>query len=295
MLKDFSRRMLDATGGAGGAGDGGAAAAAAAAAAAGAAKPWHDGIDTELIGHAQNKGWKLDDPKAAFSEAAKAARELQNHFGVPPDRLLKLPKDASDEAGWNTIYQRLGAPADAKEYDFSAVKRADGQAPDAALLDTIRATAASLRLPKDKAPDLAAAVVKHLDGVATEQAAAKAATYTTERAALEKNWGANFEFNKAIAAQGAKNLGLTETAVTAMEKEMGYASLMEAMRKIGMLRQEDGLIGGGPAGGVATVEGAKARLNDLIADKAWGQRFDDHDPAARREFDSLTRQIAAAA
>src|SRR6266567_317094 len=76
----------------------------------GATTPWYEGIDTEILGHAQNKGWKLDDPKAAFSEATKAARELQKHFGVPADQLLRLPATTADEAGWKAVHSRLGVP-----------------------------------------------------------------------------------------------------------------------------------------------------------------------------------------
>jgi hypothetical protein len=298
MLRDFSRRLLDGTGGTGGTGDGGAAAAAAAAqAAAAAATPWHGGkVDADTLGWWQIKGYDTADPVKLTTELTKQYREAEKFIGAPASQLLKLPKDLSDEAGWNAVYQRLGAPADAKEYDFSTVKRADGQAPDTALLDTIRATAASLRLPKDKAPDLATAVVKHLDGIAAERVAADAAKLATEKAALAASWGTNGEMNKLQAMQGAKRLGVDPETVASLEKSVGYAKVMEMFRKIGAATSEDTFVEGrAGAGAVSTVEGAKARLNELTADKAWGKRFEDRDPAAVREFQNLTQLIAAAA
>lgn len=293
MFRDFSRRLLDATGGAGGAGDGGAAAAAAAAA-AGAAKPWHEGkADADIIGYWQNRGLKLDDPVAVALDMTKAAREAQKFVGAPPEQLLRLPKDASDEAGWNTVYQRLGAPADAKDYDFSGVKNAAGLAPDAALLDTIRATAASLRLPKDKAPDLAAAVVKHLDSVQAERTAATAAALATEKAELAKSWGPNADLNKLTAMQGAKRLGVDQDTVALLENQVGYSKVMEMFRKIGAGTSEDTFHDGGGNTNVVTRESAQARLNELTNDQAWGKRLLAGDAAARREFDHLSALIAA--
>src|SRR5690242_976648 len=74
-------------GGQGGPGSAGAAAA-----------PWHQGIDPLIIGHWQNKGYDLADPGKVALEATKQARELERHFGVPADQLIKLPKDTADEA-----------------------------------------------------------------------------------------------------------------------------------------------------------------------------------------------------
>jgi hypothetical protein len=260
------------------------------------AAPWYEGkADADMIGHWDNKAWNKSDPVTIAIEATKQAREAQKHFGVPADQLLKLPKDTADDAGWAAVYERLGAPKDAKDYDFSAVKHADGNAPDAKLLDTIRATAASLRVSKDKAPDLAKAVVAHLDSVKAEQTAVAAANLATEKAALAQSWGANAEMNKLQAMQGAKRLGLTPEAVSAMESQIGYAATMEAMRKIGALGAEDPFVQGGTSGSgnPATREGAQARLNELVADKAWGARLSAGDAAAKREFESLTQLIAA--
>src|SRR5882757_381470 len=119
----------EAAGGAGGGGDAAAAAAAAtaAAAAAAAAKPWHDGVEAEFIGHAQNKGWKLDNPKEAFAAAAKVARDLERHFGAPADQIIRMPKADAPPAEISAFRQRLGWPAEAKDYDFSTIKDAAGQ------------------------------------------------------------------------------------------------------------------------------------------------------------------------
>src|SRR5881394_756652 len=72
-------------------------------------KPWFDGFDAEKL------------------------------VGVPADQVLRVPKDAADEKGWNAVWSRLGKPTDAKGYDFSDIKFADGTAPDATFVETMRA------------------------------------------------------------------------------------------------------------------------------------------------------------
>lgn len=255
---------------------------------------WHEGkADADTIGYWQNRGLKLDDPGTLALEMTKAAREAQRFVGAPPERLIRLPEKADDEAGWKSVYQRLGAPADAKDYDFSAVKHADGTVPAQALIDTIRATAANLNVAKDKAPDLAAAVVKHLDGVKAETTAANAAKLATEKAALAQSWGPNAEMNRLQAMQGAKRLGVDPETVARLEQEVGYAKVMEMFRKIGAGTSEDTFVDGGGNNTAVTRESAQARLNELTADNAWGKRLLAGDAAAKREFDSLTQLIAA--
>jgi hypothetical protein len=65
--------------------------------------------------------------------------------------------------------QRLGVPAEAKDYDFTSIKDAAGQPLAAPLADALRAASHEAGVPKDAAAKVAAAVVKHLDGVRTTQ------------------------------------------------------------------------------------------------------------------------------
>src|SRR5258708_38450661 len=106
-------------------------AAAVAAAAAAASKPWYTGVtgvDQEMVGHWTNRGWINKTAPEIAVEATKAAREAQAYVGVPAEQLVRLPKDPKDELGWKQVWQRFGVPKEAKEYDFTPVKFADGTA-----------------------------------------------------------------------------------------------------------------------------------------------------------------------
>jgi len=249
---------------------------------------WHTGLDAEILGHAQNKAWKLDDPKAAFTEAVKAARAAQQFVGAPPEQLLRLPKDQTDEAGWKAIYGRLGVPEAAKDYDFSGVKFADGTAVDDAFAEAIRPALLNARVPKDRAAEVVQAVVKFMDGAEAEESAAQTAKLTEEKATLAKNWGKNEAANKFIASQAAEKLGLKPDAVAALEGVIGYAAIMEMFHKIGRSLGEDKYVSGEqPGGGIMSKEMAQARKGELMGDKAWVARHNSGDAAARREMRAL--------
>lgn len=271
------------------------AAPPAAPAAAPPAAPWYEGkADAETIGYFQTKGWDKD-PVTAAIEASKAHRNAEKFIGAPADQLLRLPKDAKDEAGWKAVWGKLGAPAEAKDYDLSAVKYADGTAIEDGFADTLRQTAFANHLPKDAATAFAGAMVKFIEGQKSSQGADLTAKLEAEKTALAQSWGANAEMNKLQAMQGAKRLGVEPDAVAALEKSLGYAKVMEMFRKIGAATSEDTFIEGGGSGNPATREGAHARKAELMADQAWAKRYLAGGAAEKREMDALNQLIAGVA
>lgn len=288
----FAPRIHFDEGGAGGAaagaGDGGAAGG-------GGAKPWFDGIDAETIGHWDNKGWKKDDPRALATELTKAWKGLEKNFGVPAEQLLKLPKDATDEAGWSAVRQRLGMPVEAKDYDLSGVKFADGTELDQAFVDTMRGALHKAGVAKDSAPEIAKAVVKFMDDADTAESSARTVRLTADRKALETEWGQNFEFNRLQAMQGARRAAGTDDGakalVDAMQEAIGYKATMEFWRKIGAGTSEDTFVDVQKGGSVTTRNGAVARKAELEDDPEWRTRYLKGDPKAKQEMDNLLAQI----
>jgi hypothetical protein len=94
--------------------------------------------------------------------------------------------------------------------------------------------------------------------------------------------------------EGARRLGITPEAVKALESQIGYASVMDSMRKIGAARSEDIFVetqGNGGGGKVTTREGAMSRKQELMADKAWSKRYLEGDVEAKREMLQLNQMI----
>src|SRR5690349_6498180 len=192
---------------------------------------WHDGVAPEVKGFWQNKGLPLDDPKAFGTKLTELYQQAEKFIGVPPDRVLRMPAADAKPEEIRAFQQRLGAPAEAKEYDFSVVKDAAGNPIAAPLADALREAAFDRGLTKDAALVVAQKVVKAMDGVRAAESADQTAKIAEAREKLKQNWGTSFEYNKLKAMDGARKLGIDPEAVATLENVIGYAGVMEALRK----------------------------------------------------------------
>ena len=261
------------------------------------APPWHAGSEPEFVGYLQNRNWH-DKPAADVAKLAITAhREAEKLIGVPANRVVRLPENMDDSVAMRDVFKRLGMPADAKDYDFAAVKHAGDKPLDAKLDAALRQAAYDANLPKNAAQRVASALVKHLDEGASAAQAEATANLATEKEALAKNWGTNAVANRLIAQNAAKALGIDEGTVAALEKVAGYAKVMDMFRQIGVKIGEDKYLGGGtPNGGngITTREQALARKAELSADAAWRGRYLAGDTVAKREMLDLNTIIGGA-
>lgn len=275
---------------------GGDAAAAAAAAAAAGNKPWFDGGDADIVGHIQNRGLATGDAKSAAFNLAKAHREAEKLLGAPANELFRTPKDANDVEGWTRFDDRFGVPKEAKEYDFSMVKRADGTTLDPSLIEALAPALRAAHVSKAAAPDVVKALLSTLDKNGSEAAANKAAALASEREALRISWGSNVEGNLLMAKNAAAAVGATPEAVAALEQVMGYGPAMQMFRNIATKIGEDAFISSqapGSNGAAMTVEQAGATLAEKMNDQAWVAKLNAGDTTALREFNNLTTLKAA--
>lgn len=281
--------------------EGDAAAVAAAAAAAAAAKPWFDGVagvDAEMIGTWQNRGWDKKSAAEVALEATRAWKGAEKLVGVPSDQVMRVPKDVNDEAGWAAVWARLGKPADAKQYDFTGVLRADGKPVDETLTGAMRDAAFRLNLPKDTAAAVTREFAKYLDASEAKVATEKAAALAEAKLRLSQNWGKNEAAFKFVAQQSATALGVDPAAVAALEQVIGYDKTMDMFLKIGQKIGEDKFITGDstrPQGGALTVEQAVAKRSELMSDPVWVKAYTSGDKAKLREMMGLNTIILGVA
>jgi hypothetical protein len=248
-----------------------------------------------LKGHVANRGWDKLDANTALAQAVKAHREAEKLIGVPAEQVLRLPKDVNDAEGYGRIYKALGAPADAKEYDFSGVKFADNSELNPEFAEGLRGLAAKIHLPKDAAVEVAKWVASTIDSDEQKETAEYATKLATEKDTLIKNWGANAGVNKIVAQNAATKLGVDAEAMSALEKTVGYAKVMEMFRQIGSKIGEDKFVnnGNGPGSDVMTADQAQAKIDLLAKDEGWMAKFNAGDVQATSEFDNLTKLITA--
>lgn len=284
-----------------------AAAPAPAAPAPAAAAPWHDGIDSTLLGMAQNKGWKYENPKEAYAQVLTAYREAERKLGVPAEQLLRMPQSNAAEADVKAFYSRIGVPGEAKDYDLSQVKFADGTDLDPRFADTIRSSLHRANVSRDRAADVVKDIVKFMEASDASELAEVSAKVATEREALAKNWGRNAEANMFVARQALNKLaiaaGMTaEQAGKAWDAlsnvgGIGAAAAMEMLRVAGARMGEDRFVqgGGGQQAGPMTREAAVAEIDSLKRDAAFRDRLLKGSADDRRRWDALHKVAYGAA
>jgi len=255
--------------------------------------PWYKGVAPEVIGHLEARGWNTKTPSEVAVEAVKAHFEAQKFIGAPPDQVVRMPKDAADEAGWTALRARLGVPADATGYKFDDIKRADGSALAADQAAFLAQTALAAHLPPDAALEVAKAFTKFQDDAASRQVADRTAAITTAKEALKSNWGPNHEANLFVAKQAAAALGVTQDQVDALESQIGYDKVMEMFRSIGTKIGEDKFVQNlNPnAAGVMTREQALSKKQELMNDSVWTKAYLDGDSVKVREMTALNTII----
>lgn len=258
------------------------------------ADPFFATLSPELQGSFKNKGWDTKSAAEAAAEAMKSYHEAEKHIGIPPDQIVRMPKDAADKEGWAKFNAKIGVPEKAEGYDFSKIKFGDGSDLDDNFIDTMRKAAFERGLPAGKASEFVADVVKWMDGVEQSETAAKQAAIATGRDELAKSWGANGEANKFIAQQAVVKLGLDPDFVQKLENEVGYAKTMQTLLKLGQMMGEDKFVSNqnSNAPGVLTREQAEARLAELKRDHGWISKVNAGDHKANEEFNALTRIMA---
>jgi hypothetical protein len=251
------------------------------------ASAWHQDVAPEIKGFWENKGLALDNPKDFAVKLTDMYRSAEKLIGVSPDQVIKRPKADAQPADVRAYYEQIGAPKEAKDYDLSPVK-------DATLAEAMRTSMYDKGVTKDAATAVASTVAKVLADKQTQDNAVTTAKLQEQKENLQKNWGDKFSYNHLQAIEGARRLGIDPDAVKALEGMIGYDKVMEAMRKIGANTREDTFIergAGGPAGDVTTLEGAKSRKEELMADSSWVTKYNAGDPAAVREMRRLNQMI----
>lgn len=248
-----------------------------------AGEPWFQGVDTETLGYLQNRGLDKVDAKAAALKAIEFHRNAEKLVGVPSDQVLRLPKDATDSAGWDAVRKRLGRPDTADGYDLAAIKDKAGDE----FVGFFKQAAFKAGLSKEDATALAAAYVgfaEKTEATETEQAAVK---LSLEQQSLKKDWGSEFEVRKNIASSAAQKLGVTPEALGALESQIGYKAVFEMFHRIGTAMGEDSFVRGGPGGPLLGPAQARDKIAALKRDTGWIAKYLAGDIAANQEMTQL--------
>jgi hypothetical protein len=237
------------------------------------AASWLDSLSPEDKTYAESKGWKADTPPDALFNSYK---NLEKVWGADKaGRTLTLPKDASDTAALDAIYDKLGRPADPTGYEIALPEGAPTEFADKAKGWFHKAGLSTTQ---------AKAVTEAYQALELEQAQALEQRDVTDKAALEKEWGADYTQKVEIAKRGIAAAGLSEEEVRNLELALGPARATKMLEFYGRNYVEgQPLNGGQPPGGFGSLNPAQAqaKVNELYGDANFMQRYNNPDPKIR--------------
>jgi len=245
--------------------------------------PWLEGVDAEMIGYAQNKGWT--DPK----QVVEGYRNLEKMRGVPAERLLTLPDAAADQATKDAFYEKLGRPKTAAEYD---IKVEGNDATTAHLKELFHKNGVSA----EQARNLLAGQIEYEQKAIQAHQDQLRAKIEGEVTALKSEWGQAYDQNMGGAREGAKLLGLDNATIDALGESLGHGKLMKLLHSVAVRSGEDAFVTDTSRQGYGnklSPAQAQAEFNRLRADPAWVARRNAGDAVANAELKRLIGFMSA--
>lgn len=255
--------------------------ATAAASSDGVSAKWFDSFaDADLKGYATNKGW--ESPEIAVN----SFRNLEKLAGAPPEQILRIPKSDAPAEEWSKVWEKVGRPADPKEYGFKAPEGGDAKFPEWA-----SKTFHEIGVPKQMATKLAEKFTEFQSALQAERDTVYAAEIEKQNGALKTEWGAAYEQNIGKAKLAAQSLGVDGETIDKLEKAMGLAGVMKFFHTLGSKIGESDFVAGGGGnkgfGGVMTPGQAQARIKELQTDIEFGKKLTSGDVATKTEWEKL--------
>lgn len=288
--------MAEMTGGASGAAGAGAGAgssgapgvggAGAATGGAGAAAPasWTASLPEGVKGFAELKGWK------DVGQVIESYQGLEKLTGHPQERLVALPKDATDQAAWDRVYEKMGRPLKPEEYGLAA-----GEGADPEFAGWASKTFHKLGLSKTQAAEIAKEWTGYAQGL--EQKMISEANTKSQLAdtQLKTEWGAAYDQNVRQAQLAAREFGVKTEVVEALEDVMGYDGVMKLFHNIGSKLGQAPFVAGGKGqtsfSGAMTPDAAKAQIKIYQSgqDPEFTKKYLAGDTEARQKMELLHR------
>lgn len=255
-------------------------------------KTWFDGFADEDRGYIQNKGWNNDDGTKNLLASYKNLEKLR---GVPEERLLKLPEKLDDVEAMGKIYEKLGRPAKAEDYEFKAP---EGIEVDADRMKWAAGLSHSMGLNKTQYKALVENTLKY-EG---ELQAAYGQRIEQERlqsfTKLKDEWGSAYDERRVLAERGLMHFmnDKSPEAIGKLQQALGHAEVMKLFANIGSSIAEDKVPssdGVRPFG--YSPEQAKADrtslMNELAGDKA---RLAVYNSGKGADYEKMQRLIKIA-
>jgi hypothetical protein len=203
----------------------------------------------------------------------------QTMIGAPAAQVLKLPKDATDAAGWDAVYAKLGRPEKADGYAVDAkVLQAGGFTPE--VLKPYQEAAHKAGLAPAQFSNLVATVAAENARVAGEAQAAAAAATQKAIGALKGEWGAAWDeklhvAKVAMGTYGGEDFGKLLDVPLGDGIRLGdHPAVLKMFAALGATLSEDQIKTAGRATtGAMTPDEAMRKINANYSDPEFAKAY----------------------
>lgn len=250
----------------------------------GTAPDWISKYEGEDLGYLQNRGLQGKTADEAIANLLNGQRNAEKRLGVPADRLLTLPADATSEGAMDPIYDALGRPKEAAGYEIDA---GDTEATKA-FAETLANQFYASGLSKDQGEAVVSAMEDFFGAELDKSEASTQEARAANMTKLQEEWGGegNFELNLNLAKEAVKQAGATEAEIDALSAafspETGDADVIRFFNRIGQkLGGETPFIGGAAADlgiGATTPEAAASKIAEMKSDPKFAQALKENNP-----------------
>jgi hypothetical protein len=259
-------------------------------------------VPADVLEWGKSKGYKPEQMAKVFAENPdmySMANSYRNAEKLLGGEKLVLPKDASDQAGWDALYNKLGRPEKPDGYKIPLPEGSAGGEFEAWARNTFHGaglTQTQAELVGNKFNEMMAQTIAKDEAEAKQQAA-------QERVAIEKEWGADFKANEEIARRATaalgKTVGIDGLDLDRMEQAFGLAKSLKMMEQIGRIMKLDsdsfeGSNNPDRGVGVKSVEAARTEKDNLFKDGEFVKKLQAGDTLAKAKIAALNAIISQA-
>lgn len=218
---------------------------------------------------------------------AKSYRDLQRHMS--DSRTLVLPEKPDDADGWGKVYDRLGRPKDAKEYELPEFKRAGYP-----LGNDFRTWAHEAGLSAAQAKRLGTSYDALTERLWNEAETRYQEDGSTTERKLRAEWGEAWDEKGAAMERARERTGFSAEDILALRRAVGSEKIMRLFASLGETMAEDR---GSPMDSSSVVPGlsgkekAERDRREKMADPEFQKAIIRGDPKAVREMREMTDAV----
>jgi len=227
---------------------------------------WRDALGESARAWADQKGF------GSMDDVLRGHENLERLKGVPEERLVKLPVDDSAES-WNEVFTRLGRPENADGYEVPGENA-----------EFVAKAYHESGLTKRQADMLTEKIASFEDDAAKSRADQISEKIEADYAAMNGEWGGEYDKNLSAAHRAVRSLGLSADDVRVMEESLGVKRTMNMMAQFGKATGEHQFAGeSGRSGSVGmTPENATQKIKQLMGDPTFRDQLFSKDKAVRQ-------------